>query len=1228
MSFLKKLFFLKEVSSFSDSHGYVSAESRKSESFYRNRWSYDKVVRSTHGVNCTGSCSWNVYVKGGIITWETQATDYPKTRPDQPNHEPRGCPRGASYSWYLYSAQRVKYPLIRASLLKLWKEAKNTFTSPMDAWHSIVSGSKKEEYKKERGLGGFVRLNWDTANEIIAAANLYTAKTFGPDRIVGFSPIPAMSMISYAAGARYLSLMGGVCLSFYDWYCDLPVSSPQTWGEQTDVPESADWYNSGYIIMWGSNVPMTRTPDAHFMSEARYRGTKISVITPDFSEAAKFADNWLPVKQGTDAAFGLAMGHVILNEFFVKKQDAYFTEYTKQYSDFPFLVKLVEKDGKLVPDRLLKAEDFKDSLGSESNNEWKPVLYDEISKKIVIPNGTTGSRWDGSGKWNLDKKNLITGEDINPALSLKDSHDNLVEVLFPYFGGDTVEYFNKDTSIGNTIARKVPAKKVATVAGEIYVATVFDLTLSNYAVDNGLNDSAVAKSYDDDTPFTPKWQEKITGVRASDCIKVAREFAENASITKGKSLVIIGAAMNHWYHSDMQYRAVINLLIMCGCIGQSGGGWAHYVGQEKLRPQSGWVPVAFGLDWSRPPRQMNSTSFFYTHTNQWQYENLRPKDLLSPTYTNKEFEELSFIDFNLKSIRMGFLPTAPQLNMNPLEISQKAKAENLEAAAYVVRELKNKNLKFAAEEPEAAGNAPKNLFVWRSNLLGSSAKGHEYFLKYLLGTQHSVLNTTIKEQGLELPKYVKYEDSKAEGKLDLLVTLDFRMSTTCLYSDIVLPTATWYEKNDLNTSDMHPFIHPLSEALNPLYESKSDLDIYNGFAKKVSQLASNYLETATDVVLVPIQHDSPQENAQADIKDWALGEVEPMPGKTMPNIVVVERDYTKIHDKFTTLGPLLDKLGNNGKGITWNTESEIHHLKESHGESKANSRPMMETAIKVADTILTLAPETNGEVAYKSWEALEKSTGRHHTHLVSGRREERISFFDIQRQPRKIITSPIWSGVDSEEVNYTGYYTNVHENIPFRTLTGRQHIYQDHPWMLAFGEGFATYKPPVNVSTVENVKNRLGSDDYVVLNFGTPHSKWTIHSTYSDNLIMLTLSRGGPHIWISEADAKKINLQDNDFVEAVNANGVVTAKVVVSQRMPRGLAFMYHAQEKIINTPLSQITGNRGGIHNSLSKVLVKPTHMIGGYSHLSYGFNYYGTVGCNRDEFIAIKKLNKVEFE
>jgi nitrate reductase alpha subunit len=145
---------------------------------------------------------------------------------------------------------------------------------------------------------------------------------------------------------------------------------------------------------------------------------------------------------------------------------------------------------------------------------------------------------------------------------------------------------------------------------------------------------------------------------------------------------------------------------------------------------------------------------------------------------------------------------------------------------------------------------------------------------------------------------------------------------------------------------------------------------------------------------------------------------------------------------------------------------------------------------------------------------------------------------------------------------------------------------------------------------------------HLVLNWITPHSKWGIHSTYNDNLRMLSLFRGGPTMWVSEADAKSIGLKDNDWVEAVNANGATVARVVVSQRVPRGMALMYHAQEKIINTPGSPSTGKRGGILNSVTRVTVKPTHMIGGYAQLSYGFNYYGTVGSQRDEYVVLHKI------
>src|SRR3546814_556313 len=174
-----------------------------------------------------------------------------------------------------------------------------------------------------------------------------------------------------------------VCSSDLDWYCDRPPSSPQTWGEQTDVPESADWYNAGFLLVWGSNIPMTRAPDAHFYSEVRYRGAKSVVIAPDYNEAAKFADLWLHPKQGTDAALALALGHVVLREFHVDRQAPYFVEYTRKYSDFPLLVKLIERDGRLVPDRLLRAADIPGGLGETNNPDWKAVAYDEIGRAHV-----------------------------------------------------------------------------------------------------------------------------------------------------------------------------------------------------------------------------------------------------------------------------------------------------------------------------------------------------------------------------------------------------------------------------------------------------------------------------------------------------------------------------------------------------------------------------------------------------------------------------------------------------------------------------------------------------------------------------------------------------------------------------------------------------------------------------------------------------------------------------
>lgn len=437
----------------------------------------------------------------------------------------------------------------------------------------------------------------------------------------------------------------------------------------------------------------------------------------------------------------------------------------------------------------------------------------------------------------------------------------------------------------------------------------------------------------------------------------------------------------------------------------------------------------------------------------------------------------------------------------------------------------------------------------------------------------------------------------------------------------------------MNTSDMHPFIHPLSAAIDPVWEARSDWEIFKGIAKEFSRVCVGHLGVEQDLVTIPMHHDTPAELAQPyDVKAWWKGECEAIPGKTMPHLTMVERDYPNTYARFTSVGPLLEKIGNGGKGISWDTKDEVKLLTQlnythtTEGINKGMAK--LDTAIDACEMILTLAPETNGQVAVKAWEALGEMTGIDHTHLAKPKEDEKIRWRDIVAQPRKIISSPTWSGLEDEHVSYNAGYTNVHEQIPWRTITGRQQFYQDHQWMRDFGEQLCAYKPPINLKTVAPVLNKKpNGNKEIVLNWITPHQKWGIHSTYSDNLLMLTLSRGGPIVWMSETDAKTAGIEDNDWIEVFNVNGAIACRAVVSQRVPEGMSMMYHAQERIVNIPGSEMTGTRGGIHNSVTRAVMKPTHMIGAYAQQSYGFNYYGTVGCNRDEFVVVRKMHNVDW-
>jgi len=1213
---------------------------RKWEEFYRNRFQHDRRVRTTHGVNCTGSCSWEVFVKDGIVTWELQATDYPQLEEGLPPYEPRGCQRGISFSWYLYSPIRVKYPYARGVLLDHWRELRKKYSDPVAAWAVLVSDAERRRaYQTARGKGGFRRITWDEALEIIAASVVYTVKLHGPDRVIGFSPIPAMSQISYAAGSRFLSLLGGVPMSFYDWYCDLPPASPEIWGEQTDVHESADWYNARFIAVMGSNLNMTRTPDTHFISEVRHAGAKLTVFSPDFSQVAKYADYWIPVHAGQDAAFWMAVNHVLLKEFYVERRVPYFSEYLQRYTDMPFLVQI---DGSR-PGKYLRANRLQ-SYQDQEHGDWKLLVWDRNSDGPRMPKGTIGFRWakKDPGKWNLQLEDALTNEPLDPELSFLESHQEVIELEF------------NDFESGQVLRRGVPVRYVQTTEGPAAVTTVFDLVVARFGVSRGLP-GEYPQSYDEVGAYTPAWQERLTGIHRETVLRFAREWGHNAEKTRGKNLVIIGAGANHWYHNNLIYRSAIVALMLTGSVGVNGGGLAHYVGQEKLVNQASWGAIAFASDWGMAPRQQNTPSFHYVHSDQWRYERgFAVYDRL-PGGANPA--EGHTIDHQIRAVRRGWLPFFPQFNRNPLDVVREAQqhgaATDQEIIDYTVAQLRQGRLKFAVEDPDAPENWPRVWFIWRGNAIGTSAKGHEYFMKHYLGT-HS--NAIARELAQGCTSEVTYRPEAPVGKMDLVVDLNFRMDTSALYSDLVLPAATWYEKDDLNTTDLHSFINPMQAVVPPAWESRSDWDIYKALAKKVSELAQVHLpEPVKDIVMLPLQHDTPDELSQPEVKDWVTGEVEPAPGVNMPKFRVVERDYAGLYERMVSLGRGVERNGVAAHGLSIPVADEYQRLLQqqkrrfgasfqaSSGAASGNGRaggepaarngsehdvyPSLEEARQVAEAILRLDPASNGELAYRAFQAEEHKTGLELTDLANGLRDIRYTFSDLVSQPRRILTTPTWSGLVTKGRPYSPFTLNVERLVPWRTLTGRQHFYLDHEIYLDWGENLPVFKPKPDHTMLNDTDQTQLDEKGRPFNYITPHGKWSIHSTYSENHRMMTLSRGAYPVWLNDKDAAELGIADNDWVELYNDNGVFVQRANVSARIPRGNVFVYHATERTVGIPKSPSRGRRAGMNNSLTRARLKPVLMAGGYAQFSYAFNYWGPTGVNRDTFVFVRKVENPEF-
>jgi nitrate reductase alpha subunit len=962
---------------------------------------------------------------------------------------------------------------------------------------------------------------------------------------------------------------------------------------------------------------MTRTPDVHFFAESRHNGTKTVVFSPDFNMVAKYADTWIPVHAGQDGAFWMAVTHIILKEAHHEKQIPYFLEYTAKFTDSPFLVELEKKENSYTPGKLLRANRTEKFKNSENGN-WKFLNIDKESGRLVCPRGSVGHRWDSKdGNWSTQ---LIDGEDntdYNPLLTLLGKQDDVFQVEFTEYAMD------------KTRLRGVPVKLIDTVDGKVPVTTAYDLIMAQYGVGRGLAGDYPDNYEDRLSAYTPAWQEMFTGIGSETLLQFAAEWIRTAEATSGKCMIIIGAGINHWYHCNLIYRAGQMALALTGCIGKNGGGINHYVGQEKLAPVDSWGAIMSAKDWQGPSRLQQTPIWHYMNSDQWRYDRTHSD---YNTVPENELTEKHTADMIVKAVRNGWMPFYPQYDKNNLELAREAvengAKDDKAIVNYVVNQLKSKKLTHSVANPDAEINFPRVWYIWRGNALMSSAKGHEFFLKHYLGTHH---NSIASEVSKDLVNDVQWHDEAPQGKLDLIVDINFRMDTSALYSDIVLPTASWYEKNDLNSTDMHSFIHPLSAAVEPSWEAKSDWDIFKNIARVTSEFAKVHIPLPVkDIVNLPIAHDSPGEISQEHVIDWSLNECEPVPGKTMHNIVVLERDFTQIYNKYISLGPnIRNGIGAHGNSFNCSDYYDMmftwkDHLQEVNGKLY----PSLKDDEEAINAILHLSSLTNGILANRAYENAEKRTGLALTDLSEGNKNVKLNFEDLKSQPRRYINSPIWSGTMGEGKAYAGFTYNIEKSVPWRTLTGRQHFYLDHEMYIKFGENLPTFKPSPKPGVLGDLKNSESTGKSLVLNVLTPHGKWGIHSTYTDNIRMHTLSRGIGPCWMSEEDAEELAVNDNDWVEVFNDYGVYSTRAIVSARIPKGICLIYHATERTYTVPKSEARGGRrSGGHNSLTRLRLKPNLLAGGYGQFTYHFNYWGPVGVNRDTFVIVQKMKKLEF-
>ena len=337
------------------------------EDLMREKWTWDKVSHSTHGTNCTGNCAFNVYVKDGIVWREEQQGEYGKSAPDVPDYGPRGCQKGLRHAKYMYGNQRVLYPMKRVGA---------------------------------RGEGKWERVSWEQGLAEVADKFIDTTVEYGAEAVTfGLGTQMVMKRAAFASIGRFTTITGSPQPEAFAGVGDLPTGIHMTVGEALIADTMAAVFESKCCLIWYCNPAVTRIPDAHFFWEAKYNGTEVIAISPEFTPSAMHASKWVNPKPGTDSALALSMAHVIIED------RSFDGDYIREQTDLPFLVRTDNR-------KFLRGSD----VGDESADaDQRFYFWDEL-KQAIVPAPGTGFTMPPPGAPIPEKKEKLTLGDLRPAL--------------------------------------------------------------------------------------------------------------------------------------------------------------------------------------------------------------------------------------------------------------------------------------------------------------------------------------------------------------------------------------------------------------------------------------------------------------------------------------------------------------------------------------------------------------------------------------------------------------------------------------------------------------------------------------------------------------------------------------------------------------------------------------------------------------------------------------------